>query len=226
MIPPAMDAPRLRSIVLRLALAGIALAAASPTAFSARVVRVIDGDSLEVAPDGSREKLEIRLFGIDSPERGQPYSQAARAELSRLVKGKTVRLEVRDHDSYGRTVARVFADGVDVNLAMVREGAAWVYRKYSKDKALLAAEENARRARRGLWGLDGAEPVPPWEWRHAGRRAAVSPEPSTASCGAKQSCREMSSCDEARFYLRECGLTRLDGDRDGVPCEALCRGAP
>ena len=36
-------------------------------------------------------------------------------------------------------------------------------------------------------------------------------------------CREMTSCDEAMFYLRECGLTRLDGDSDGVPCESICR---
>ncbi len=35
--------------------------------------------------------------------------------------------------------------------------------------------------------------------------------------------REMTSCDEAMFYLRECGLTRLDGDSDGVPCESICR---
>jgi hypothetical protein len=34
---------------------------------------------------------------------------------------------------------------------------------------------------------------------------------------------EMVSCAEARFYLKECGLARLDGDGDGVPCESLCR---
>ncbi|MEX2352884.1 MAG: excalibur calcium-binding domain-containing protein, partial [Gammaproteobacteria bacterium] len=40
---------------------------------------------------------------------------------------------------------------------------------------------------------------------------------------SKQYCREMTSCEEARFYLISCGLTRLDGDSDGVPCEAICR---
>jgi hypothetical protein len=86
----------------------------------------------------------------------------------------------------------------------VREGAAWVYRKYSKDRALLEAEENARRARRGLWGQ--ANPTPPWEWRHGGNGAAF-------TCGTKRYCREMTSCREARFYLEKCGLTRIDGDR-------------
>jgi hypothetical protein len=42
-------------------------------------------------------------------------------------------------------------------------------------------------------------------------------------CGAKHYCKEMSSCEEALFYLTECGLTRLDRDGDGVPCESLCR---
>ena len=41
-------------------------------------------------------------------------------------------------------------------------------------------------------------------------------------CGTKRYCREMSSCDEAMFYLNECGVGRLDGDGDGVPCESIC----
>lgn len=43
------------------------------------------------------------------------------------------------------------------------------------------------------------------------------------SCGAKTYCTEMVSCQEAIFYFNQCGLTRLDGDGDGVPCEKLCR---
>lgn len=43
-------------------------------------------------------------------------------------------------------------------------------------------------------------------------------------CGAKRTCGEMASCEEARFYLTQCGLSRLDGDKDGTPCEALCVG--
>lgn len=52
----------------------------------------------------------------------------------------------------------------------------------------------------------------------------VSPSSSSkAACGSKTRCGEMTSCAEARMYLTQCGLTRLDGDRDGVPCESLCR---
>ena len=41
-------------------------------------------------------------------------------------------------------------------------------------------------------------------------------------CGSKPYCRQMNSCEEARALLSQCGLGRLDGDKDGVPCEVLC----
>jgi len=65
---------------------------------------------------------------------------------------------------------RVFAGAQDVNAEMVRRGAAWVYRRYSDDPALLHLEQEARTARRGLWALPEAERIPPWEWRAAERR--------------------------------------------------------
>ena len=46
---------------------------------------------------------------------------------------------------------------------------------------------------------------------------------TTAECGSKRTCKEMSSCEEAMHYLNNCGLTRLDRDGDGVPCETICR---
>lgn len=48
--------------------------------------------------------------------------------------------------------------------------------------------------------------------------------PSTSgSCGSKSKCSQMSSCEEAKFYLSQCGLRKLDRDNDGVPCETLCK---
>jgi len=46
---------------------------------------------------------------------------------------------------------------------------------------------------------------------------------SAFSCGAKSSCPQMNSCVEATYYLRSCGVSGLDADSDGVPCEGLCR---
>ena len=51
------------------------------------------------------------------------------------------------------------------------------------------------------------------------------PAPRTSqhfTCGTKRYCTEMTSCAEAMFHFQQCGLVRLDGDRDGVPCERLC----
>jgi Excalibur calcium-binding domain/Staphylococcal nuclease homologue len=113
-----------------------------------------------------------------------------------------------------------------VNAALVRQGAAWVYRDFARDRTLFALEDEARAAKRGLWALPEAERTPPWEWRQASRTAkprASSTNQASLSCGAKRFCEEMINCGEARFYLNSCGLTRLDGDGDGVPCEMLCR---
>ena len=84
-----------------------------------------------------------------------------------------------DRDGYGRTVARVSVGELDVNAELVRAGAAWVYRRYTDDPKLLALESEARAAHRGLWGLEGPAPVPPWDWRH-GRKAASRPRSSAA----------------------------------------------
>jgi hypothetical protein len=109
---------------------------------------------------------------------------------------------------------------------MVREGHAWVYRDYLKDQTMLDDETYARKNKTNLWGLPEAQRIPPWDWRRGKRELKAKPEPlrdQTFKCDTKRKCGEMISCEEARFYLEECGLKRLDGDKDGVPCESLCR---
>ena len=79
---------------------------------------------------------------------------------------KIVDIEVIDVDRYGRLVGVVrLEDGRDINREMVREGNAWVYRQYLRDRSLFEDEEVARDARRGLWSL--ADPIAPWDWRHS-----------------------------------------------------------
>ncbi|MFH5924085.1 thermonuclease family protein [Roseomonas xinghualingensis] len=220
----------------------LAILLAAPSAWAAeilgRVVGLSDGDTITVL-NSERRQVRVRLGEIDTPESRQPYGTRAQQALSELVFGKDVRVAVQDTDRYGRTVGRVYVGSLDVNAEMVRQGAAWVYRQYSRDRSLLALEAEAKAARRGLWALPEAERTPPWEWRAAQRNgggqrpAAATPAPAPArsspasssgfSCGAKQYCRQMTTCAEARFYLSQCGLSRLDGDGDGVPCESLCR---
>jgi endonuclease YncB( thermonuclease family) len=127
-----------------------------------RVVSVHDGDTLRAVDEGKVEQ-RIRLHGIDAPERGQPFGNVARDRLAALTMGKAVEVHVEDRDRYGRTVARLEIDGLDVCRQMVADGLAWHFTRYSDDERLAAAEREARAARRGLW-RDPA-PVQPWEWR-------------------------------------------------------------
>lgn len=206
--------------------AALVLVSASPgDVIEGRVVAVHDGDTISVRAGG--ETRRIRLSGIDAPERGQPWATRAKQALSARVMGKEVRVIAVTVDIYGRTVGEVYADDVCVGCELVREGHAWVYRRYTDDPVLLRLEAEAREKRRGLWALPESQRTPPWEWRHA-RRGGTRPSPpasgTPSACGAKRTCGEMASCEEARFHLEVCGLTRLDGDGDGVPCESLCRG--
>jgi endonuclease YncB( thermonuclease family) len=80
-----------------------------------------------------------------------------------MVFGKTVRVEWKKRDGYGRIIGRIYLGDWDISLEMVKDGMAWHYKKYSKEAALADAEKEARKARRGLWA--DKDPVPPWEWR-------------------------------------------------------------
>lgn len=128
-----------------------------------KVVGVHDGDTITVY-SGTGPQLKVRLYGIDAPELKQAFGNVARETLSDMVFGRNVQLKVQNTDRYGRTVARVIVDGMDVNAAMVRSGFAWHYKAYAKkDSGLAAAEDEARTGKRGLWA-DRA-PVAPWEFR-------------------------------------------------------------
>jgi micrococcal nuclease len=95
----------------------------------ARVVRVIDGDTIDVLIDG--EPQQIRYYGIDAPEEGEKCYQEA-TERNRELVGTTVRLEpdARDKDEYGRLLRYVFTnEGVSVDATLVSEGLARAWRK-------------------------------------------------------------------------------------------------
>lgn len=132
-----------------------------------RVLRVTDGDTVRVRLGSG--PISVRLHAVDAPELGQPWGREARDRLARrLPAGRAVQLEVTDQsDSYGRVVARILADGEDLNAWMVRTGHAFVYRQYAEaaDRDLCRLEHEAREAGRGLWGLPPSRRVAPWEWR-------------------------------------------------------------
>ena len=131
------------------------------------MVRVRDGDSIVVLRSG--RGIEVRLDGIDCPELGQAFGNAAKGHTSQLAFGRTVRLAGKGRDDYGRELAEVFLpDGRSLNRELVAAGFAWWFRRHSTDRVLEALEREARTARRGLWA--DPDPVPPWDYRKAARR--------------------------------------------------------
>ncbi len=204
-----------------------------PATVTARVTGITDGDTITARSQGG-EQITVRLTEIDAPEWNQPWGDKAKAALAKLVSGREVEIRTAGTDQYGRTLGRIFVSETDVNAEMIRGGHAWAYRDYLTDTSLLTIEAQAREAKRGLWSLPFNDRVAPWEWRHSGNpsreadnvpKVSFAPEVSSGGmqCRGKRYCREMASCEEANFYLKACGVSSLDGDDDGVPCETICR---
>lgn len=176
------------------------------------VVRVIDGDTIDVAVPGRTER--VRLIGIDTPEVGDCHAKQATAKLASLILGKRVRLEADrsqgSRDRYGRLLryVRMVPHGTNVNERLVAGGYAREYTyddPYRHQAAFKAAERAARAAGKGLWGACPATPSPPVD----------------------RNCDDFATQAKAQAYFDSRGGSKtrnvdgLDGDGDGVVCEAL-----
>lgn len=200
-----------------------------------RVDHVVDGDTIAMA-DGQR----VRMAQIDTPEKyGSPecYGQQASAVLrSLLPNGARVRL-VRDPyldatDRYGRRVRYVYVGSVNVNLVMVRRGAAsvWFYQGtrgiYARSFARAAAA--ARRSKRGLWGACAGTTFDPEHGVDTGADTGV----RDAAVGAATASTSASQIPAAPPYPPDVDCSdlpgpvrvtpddphRLDRDGDGIGC--------
>jgi micrococcal nuclease len=134
---------------------------------SGPVVGVIDGDTIDVRL--SSGMVRVRLYGIDAPEKSQPYGEKAKQALSELVFRKNVDLEVESQDRYDRVVAVVYVGDLDINAEMVKGGFAWAYRQYlgklEGDEQMCVYEYAARGLKRGIWSLPAEQQAAPWDWR-------------------------------------------------------------
>jgi micrococcal nuclease len=127
----------------------------------ATVVRVVDGDTIEVRlPQGRTEK--VRYIGMDTPEihhpqRGEePGGRRAAAVNRRLTDGQSVRLEldVQERDRYRRLLAYVYVGDVMINAELVRLGYAQVMTippNVRHAELFRKLEREARENARGLW---------------------------------------------------------------------------
>ncbi len=154
----------LLAVTLFVATSGLASAQGVPS----QVVSVGDGDTIRILIN--RKKETIRMACIDAPEKKQaPYGASATNRLRQLLpQGKGVQVRSIERDRYGRMVAEVFAGDQSINLQMVKEGQAVVYRRYlnaCKDSQVqyLEAEERAKGKRLGFWNQNN--PTMPWDYR-------------------------------------------------------------
>jgi micrococcal nuclease len=193
------------------------------------VVRVIDGDTIEVERFG-----KVRLLGVDAPEsvdprrEVQPFGREAALYTRARLLGRRVRLEfdpVRRRDRYGRILAYVFLpDGTLFNELLLRDGYAHVYtgHPFERMEQFLEAQREAREAGRGLWR-------PPSGRSDAATRRAVTPQPlADPACDPSypEVCipsppPDLDCPDVAarRFAVVGGDPHRFDGDGDGLGCE-------
>ncbi len=168
-----------------------ALALGVPRAAEAQTLSgmatAVDGDSLSVSG------MSVRIFGIDAPEGKQmctkdgsswPCGEQARAHLETLIANTPVRCESEGIDGVGRTVAICRACGIDLGQAMVGDGWAVAFTKYSAN--YVGAEAEAKRLGRGIWSSTFQRPDEFRAEKRAGEFSDPGPAPRAARPPAKQ----------------------------------------
>ncbi len=147
------------SLLLVLSQSGKQLTLSNSIELSGKAIKIVDGDTFDLLTK-DKKTLRIRMNGIDCPERKQDFYQSAKKALSGYIFSKEVNLVTNGHDRNKRIIATVYCNGENINLAMIRDGMAWHYKKYSADTVFANAEKQARLHRKGLWSHDN--PIAPW----------------------------------------------------------------
>ncbi len=225
------DRSHLRLLIALLSIVALSVRAES---FEAKVLTVMDGDTVFVKTGPFKAKL--RLVNIDAPEKDQPFGKESQESLQSLIGGKVIHVESKAVDKFGRTIAVISIGDINVNEEQVRRGMAWAYSRSREGRTYARLQSEAQLARRGLWHQPN--PQQPSQWRklhpseptkrtrqqqHKALPQTQKPEKfSNLACGKKNYCSQMVTCDEAHFYLTVCGVKRLDTNKDGIPCESLC----
>lgn len=133
-----------------------------------RVVRIIDGDTYDLLT-ADRRKYRVRMYGIDTPEKGMPYYRVAKKYLKQLCFDSIVSIQTSKRDIYDRIISFTYlSDGREVGAEMIRAGMAWHFKRYNDDVELARLEQEAKSNHLGLW--KESNPTPPWVERKKRRK--------------------------------------------------------
>lgn len=196
----------------------------------ATVVDIIDGDTLKVKIG---EKTEtIRLIGVDAPEGNECFAKEATEHAKKFLLNQPVEVgkdEGLDRDKQGNLLRYIFFQKGEMlfNEIAIEFGYAVEYSDktpYTYEAAFKKAQERAKEKPQGLWRPDTCDgKVPSAQSRTLTAPSTPKPAESKYSCEPKKTCTQMASCEEAFFHLSRCGSATLDRDKNGVPCESLCK---
>jgi len=214
----------------------------------ARVIKVVDGDTVTVSIGGKSET--IRIIGINTPETVDPrksvecFGQKASDKAREQLNGKAVQLEADatqgERDKYSRLLRFVWLDNgtVDFGAMMIQEGYAYEYTystPYSYQAKYKELQKEAEQGKRGLWA-DNACPVQTNTSTNVTSSTAPSNNPTTSSSGqttttysgsGDKDCKDFMTHSEAQAYFNSKGgsptnnVDNLDADHDGIACESL-----
>ncbi len=141
----------------------------SGTSWQGKVVYITDGDTLWVQPLQAMSRTnddkprKIRIEGIDAPEICQLHGPQSKAALTQLLAKQTVTVNSRRVDDYGRDVAKITFNQIDVGTWMVSNGHAWSYHYRHSAGPYASEEQMALAARRGLFAF--TSPMEPRDFR-------------------------------------------------------------
>ena len=127
-----------------------------------KVINIKDGDTVVILGENFK-KYTVRVADIDCPEKKQPFGKKAKQFTSKEILGKTVEVKIKNFDKYGRTVGYILYENKNLSLELLKNGLAWHYKYYSKDKEMAFLENEAKKNKLGLWSHK--KPINPYYWR-------------------------------------------------------------
>ena len=138
-----------------------------------KVIKVSDGDTISVKKlknnvlDG--DLIKIRLYGVDAPEKDQDFGYESKKALMNYVSNKTIEIDIKSKDRYGRSVGILYVDGRNINEELLRDGYVWYYEQYDKNnERSRLLQENAMKNKLGLFSKKGY--IEPWKFRKAKKK--------------------------------------------------------